>query len=140
LGPVNNQEQAADQNEQTILAYFKSASDAEKAAQQLQHSMNLSSENLKIDRFSGAPGGDGNDVISNPITGDITSLSTIAGGLNDLSSKDVGVLLAASPVASGMTDGSMNTISGRNFQLVAIVPKEQVESALKTIEQNGGIH
>ncbi|MCX7571820.1 hypothetical protein OS242_17895 [Tumebacillus sp. DT12] len=141
---MNNKEastQAVGQNEQAILAYFKSASDAEKAAKELKESMNLSQENLKIDQFNSVTGtGDGNDVISNPITGEISSHATIVGGENDLSSRGSGILLGASPVVSGMSDGDMQMVTGRNFQLVAIVGKNEVERALKVIEKCGGHH
>jgi len=141
---MNNKEastQAVGQNEQAILAYFKSAHDAEKAAQELKQSMNLSKENLKIDQFNTPNGtGDGNDVISNPITGDIKSHATMIGGLNDISSKDVGILMQSDPVISGMSDGDLQRVTGRNFQMVAIVGKKEVERALKVIEKYDGQH
>ena len=141
---MNNKEastQAVGQNEKTILAYFKSAHDAEKAGNELQQAMNLAKENLKIDQFNTPNGtGDGNDTIFNPISGDVTSHATMVGGLNDISAKDVGILLQSDPAVAGMSDGSMQTITGRNFQMVAIVPKDQVEKALNVIEKHNGQH
>lgn len=120
-------------SEKNILAYFKSPEEAEGAAAKLKA---LRASALQIDRISPHPG-EGIDEIMNPITGNITSLATLTQGA-DISSRDAGILLAADPVSSGMSDGGGHFVTGRDILLTAVVDESVHEQALRVIEESGG--
>jgi len=123
--------------EQAILAYFKSPDDAQVASERLTDELDI--EDVQIDRISGGQPGEGNDRFMNPITANIPSHASLVNA-TDPSSISTGILLGSSPAVSGMTDGSMNTISGRDILLTVIVPTERVECALQIINECGGQH
>lgn len=123
--------------EQAILAYFKSPEEAQVASERLTDELDI--EDVQIDRISGGYPGEGTDRVTNTATGNIPSLSSLVDA-TDPSSRSNGILLGASPVASGMSDGSMNTISGRDILLTVVAPVEKVEVALQIINECGGQH
>jgi hypothetical protein len=120
--------------EKNILAYFKSPEDAHKAEQQLSK---LGVIDMNIRRFSRFPQG-GIDQLTNPVTGDIPSLSRLT--LNaDPSSRNTGILLGADVGASGLSDGGQDDITGRDISLTVVVEESNHHQALKIIEQTGGM-
>jgi hypothetical protein len=120
-------------NEHSILAFFRTADDAQKAADQLQQAFKLSKENLQIDHVSAKPG-DGNEKWFNPATGKIVSHATMIEGMDSISSRNVGVLHSSDPDIAGFADGQ-GKITGHNFLLTAIVPLNQLDQALNIINK-----
>jgi len=119
--------------ERSILAYFRTPEQAEQAAASLR---NLGVEDLQIDRFSRYPSS-GVDQLANSPAGNLSSLADIA--LNDVSTRDIGILTAADPGASGMADGNPNVESGRDIILAAVVDASVFEQAAQAIRATGGL-
>jgi hypothetical protein len=120
--------------EKNILAYFHSPEQAEAIASKLNA---LRAIAVQVDRFSRYPG-EGMNNIMNPLTGNITSLATLTQGA-EISSRDEGILIAADPSASGMSDGGDGGVTGRDILLTAVVDESVYEQALRVIEQGGGM-
>jgi hypothetical protein len=120
--------------EKNILAYFHSPEQAEGIASKLNA---LRAVAVQIDRFSRYPG-EGMNNMMNPLTGNITSLATLTQGA-DISSRDEGILIAADPSASGLSDGGDGGVTGRDILLTAVVDESVYEQALRVIEQGGGM-
>lgn len=124
--------------EQAILAYFKSPDEAQIASERITHELEI--EDVQIDHISAQPGEMTQRVI-NPINGEIASHANLIEGTDDISRKDVGILLGADPAVSGMSDGSGgDLISGRNILLTVVSPTEKVEQAVQIIDECGGMH
>lgn len=119
-------------SEASILAYFKSPEEAQKVAKQIK---DLGVSELQIDRINSYSGGSA-DLLSNPLTGDVSSLASITLGSGQLG-KDSGVLLSSDVSASGMSDGGQNPISGTDILLAAVVD-EQIQDQVKEIIKNAG--
>jgi hypothetical protein len=120
--------------EKNILAYFKSPEEAKSAAFKLQA---MRAIDLQIDRISRYVG-DPVDEMMNPITGNITGL----GGLvmdADETNRSAGILMAADPSASGLSDGGQDGPTGRDILLTAVVDEEIHHKALRVIAENGGM-
>lgn len=115
----------------TILASFLSSHDANLAADKIH---NLGIEIAKVDELQGSGGEP--DLHSYLISGEIPSLAAITLDKQPLS-RDVGVLLAADPSASGMSDGRDN-ITGRNFLLTVVCREDLVEPVVKIIKDCNG--
>ena len=120
--------------EKNILAFFKSPEEAQNAAKQLEA---LGTIDMSIDRFSKYPGAELNSI-SNPVTGEISSLASLSLNAN-IDSRDEGILLAAGPDASGISDGGQEMISGRDILLTVVVDENVHEQAMKICEQAGGM-
>jgi hypothetical protein len=120
--------------EKNILAYFKSPEDAEAVSAKLKA---LKVVDMQIDRISRYPG-DPVDETMNPLTGNITGL----GGLvmdGDETSASAGILMAADPSASGMSDGGQDGPTGRDIVLTAVVEEDIHEKVLRLIAEYGGM-
>jgi hypothetical protein len=118
--------------ERTILSSFYSEAEANQAAQQIR---DLGVEVAKVDQLR-AYSGPIPERRAFPISGHIPSLSSLT--LNtEVSSRDWGILLAADPAASGMTDGQDN-ITGRNFLLTVVCPEDRVEECVRVIKECNG--
>jgi hypothetical protein len=121
--------------ERSILAYFKSPDQAQKALEQLQQ---LHLVEAAIDRFDGMAGS-GVDRITNPATGNFGSLAelTLSG---DVEERDAGVLAAATVSASGFSSGGPeNRVSGRDILLTAVVEEKDFERAMQIVKQAGAL-
>jgi len=120
--------------EKNILAYFKSPEEAKNAESQLKA---LGVIDMSIDRFSKNPGGELNSI-TNPITGEISSLATLS--LNaDISGRDDGILLAAGTDASGYSDSGQGGPTGRDILLTVVVDESVHQQALEICEKSGGL-
>ncbi|MCD1258493.1 hypothetical protein B5M42_006510 [Paenibacillus athensensis] len=119
--------------EKNILAYFHDPAQAEAIAMKLK---TLRAADVQVDRISAYPGGE-IDRVMNPINGDVSSLATLTQGA-ELSSVSDGILIAASPAASGMSDGGDNDVTGRNILLTAVVDETIYEQAMRVIQDAGG--
>jgi hypothetical protein len=118
--------------ERTVLASFYSLPEANHAADKV-HALGV--EVAQVDELH-AYGGDIPQRRAFPISGDIPSLASLT--LNtEVSSRDAGVLLAADPSASGMSDGQGN-ITGRNYLLTVVCPEKQVEPVVQIIKDCNG--
>ncbi|WP_058301936.1 hypothetical protein [Gorillibacterium timonense] len=119
--------------EKSILAYFRTREEAEEAAQKLR---SLRALDARVDSFSRFPGGGSQGLVS-PVTGNVSGLASMT--LNaDVDSRDTGVLLAADPSASGLSDGGSPTVTGHNYVLSAVVTEDAHHQALSVVEQAGG--
>jgi hypothetical protein len=120
--------------ERNVLAYFKSPEDAEAVSAKLKA---LKVVDMQIDRISRYPG-DPVDETMNPLTGNITGL----GGLvmdGDETSASAGILMAADPSASGMSDGGQGGPTGRDILLTAVVEEEIHEKVLRIVAEYDGM-
>ncbi|WNQ13440.1 hypothetical protein MJA45_10590 [Paenibacillus aurantius] len=117
-----------------ILAYFHAPEEAQAMADRLK---GMGAEEVSVDTFSLTPG-EAVDGTVNPLTGEVTSLAGLTLD-TPVSSRSTGILLAAHPSASGMSDGGEGEPSGRNIVLTAIVPDGIHQQALKQIEEAGGL-
>ena len=118
--------------ERTVLASFHSRSEAQEAEKQVQGLGVDVTQVAEFGPFSGLP----TERDSFLISGEIPSLASITLH-NTPGSRDSGVLLAADPSASGMSDGQGN-VTGRNFLLTAVCPESLVEQAVQVIKQCNG--
>lgn len=119
--------------EKNILAYFKSPEEAEGVAKKLQA---LRVADLSIDRFSAYPGGELNDTM-HPLTGDIVSLTSMTQNAS-LTNRSAGILGAADPSASGMSDGRQDGLEGRDILLTVVLDENMFDQAMSIIEGAGG--
>jgi hypothetical protein len=120
--------------DKSILAYFKSPEEAEAVSAKLKA---MRVDDFKIDRISRYVG-DPVDETMNPLTGNITGL----GGLvmdADETSASAGILMAADPSASGMSDGGQGGPTGRDILLTAVVDEKIHEKVLRLVTESGGL-
>lgn len=115
--------------EKNILAYFKSPEEAQSVSRRLE-SMRVA--DMSIDYFSRYSGGFNDAYI--PANGQITTLGTAATG-----HPDAGVMAAADPSASGMSDGGAGGPTGRNVLLTVVIDEADFHQALSLIEEAGGM-
>ena len=118
--------------ERAILSSFRSQEEAQGAAKKVQ---SLGIKDVKINSFSAAPDRQKN-LLMNPITGNFESLAWLSGDTN-VGSRDSGILQAASPINSGMSDGQ-DMITGYNWGLTVVSPEGLVERVVKVIKDAGG--
>lgn len=118
--------------ERTILSSFYSEAEAQQAADKIR---NLGIDVVQIDELHAYTGFNPERRVY-PISGDIPSLSSLTLHV-DVASRDAGVLLAADPCASGMSDGQDN-VTGRNFLLTVVCAEEKVEEAVQIIKACNG--
>ncbi|GAX89102.1 hypothetical protein [Effusibacillus lacus] len=119
--------------EQAILASFADPDVAQKASNELKK---MGINTVQIDRVSPYPG-QPTQNLRNPITGNIPSLGELTLGMDAISSRDAGVLMAADPSASGYAT-TADDVSGEDILLTAVVPKDKVEQAVQVIRSHGG--
>lgn len=120
--------------EKNVLAYFKSPEEAEAVSAKLKA---MKVVDLRIDRISRYVG-DPVDETINPLTGNITGL----GGLlmdADETSASAGILMAADPSASGMSDGGQGGPTGRDILLTAVVDEQIHQKVLRLVTESGGL-
>ncbi len=120
--------------EKNILAYFKSPEEAEGAKRKLEA---LRAVDVSVDRFGRYPG-EGIEQIMNPVTGNFSSLSELTLDA-EITNKSAGILTAADPSASGMSDGGQGGPTGRDVLLTAVMPEEQFHQALQVVKESGGM-
>lgn len=119
-------------SERTVLSSFYSRPDAENAANLIHR---LGVETAQVDELHLYPTPRSNRPI-HTISGDIPSLASLT--LNSTPySRDAGVLMAADPAASGMSDGGDN-ITGRNFLLTVVCAENDVEAVVQIINDGNG--
>ncbi|GIP39585.1 hypothetical protein J31TS4_28650 [Paenibacillus sp. J31TS4] len=121
-------------SERAILAYFHTPEQAEAVAAKLKA---MRAIDLQIDRISRYPG-EAVDEPVNPITGNITSLAGLTMDA-DISERSAGILMAADPSASGMSDGGQGGPTGRDILLTAVMDESTFHQALKLIRDSGGM-
>ncbi|NEW05179.1 hypothetical protein GK047_03980 [Paenibacillus sp. SYP-B3998] len=119
--------------EKSILAYFHSPEQAEGAVSKLKA---LRAIDVSIDRF-GRNAGSGLQSVINPYAGDFGSLGTLTQAA-DISTPDEGILVAADPAASGLSDGGNGGVTGIDIVLAAVVDEGVYEQAIRVIESAGG--
>ena len=119
--------------EKNILAYFKSPEEAEAVSRKLE---SLRVVDMSIDRFSRFAGGNTYSN-ANTLGGEITSLASLTLDAS-IESRSAGILAAADPGASGMSDGGQDEISGRDILLTVVVEEESFDQAMSIIQEAGG--
>lgn len=120
--------------EKNILAYFKTPDEAEEVLHKLQA---LRVIDARIDRIARYPG-DSPAVPRNPSQGQMTGLAGLTQGATE-SNDSVGILIAADPAASGMSDGGGGGVTGRDILLTAVVDESVHHKALRLVEEAGGM-
>lgn len=119
--------------EKNILAYFKSPEEAEGAKRKLQA---LRVEDMSITRFSRYPG-EGYDPV-NMFSGEWSSLASLTQDA-EITNHSAGILAAADPAASGMSDGGQGGPTGRDILLTVVVDEGVHHQAMRIIEEAGGM-
>jgi len=119
--------------ERNILAYFHAPEQAEGAAMKLRA---LRAIDVSVDRF-GRYEGTGLRSVMNPYAGDFGSLASLTQAAH-VSTPDEGILIAADPAASGMSDGGGGGVTGLDVILAAVVDESIYEQALRVIDGAGG--
>ncbi|NLB88177.1 MAG: hypothetical protein GX790_02970 [Syntrophomonadaceae bacterium] len=126
-----------EKGERSILAYFSSSANAEKALKELKKAgIPIDEGSIAIDRISRY------DMrMNNEINSPINSAVTLSGPvLYSSSSPDEGPnpLLAASDSVSGIGNPDAGAAGGTSFLLTVVTREEIVEEAIKIIKENGG--
>ena len=119
--------------EKNILAYFHSPEQAEGAASKLKA---LRAIDVQVDRF-GKYAGSGYQSVMNPYAGDFGSLGRLTQAA-DVSTPDEGILIAADPAASGLSDGGGGGVTGIDTILAAVIDEAVYEQAVRVIQSAGG--
>lgn len=120
--------------ERNILAGFHTEENANKAANALKKA---GFETIQVEQLGKFPG-EGPQVITNPISGEIPTLGHLTlGAAFFQAGRDASVMAAADPAASGMSDGGPDTI-GPSFLLTAVVPENRGDEAVQLIRSFGG--
>lgn len=114
--------------ERSILSSFLTEDDAQTAAQKVK---DLGIEVAKVDPLRTL----GPDIHSFPITGNLPSLASLTLDVSPSSHED-GVLLAADPSASGMSDGddTRDDMARRNYLLTVVCDDSLVDEAVSVIK------
>ncbi|UJF35055.1 hypothetical protein [Paenibacillus hexagrammi] len=120
--------------EKNIIAYFRSEEQATAVQTKLRA---LRAIDVSVDEFGRYPGY-GLQSVYNPYGGDFGSLGRLTQAA-DISTPDQGILVAADPAASGMSDGGGGGVTGFNFVLAAVVDESVYEQSLRVIEGAGGM-
>ena len=118
--------------ERSVLASFKCETDAKKAADQVKR---LGIEVAQIAELH-AVGNRLSDRDSYLISGEIPSLAAITLNANPRT-RDISVMMATDPSASGMADRS-DIMAERNYLLTVVCPDEQVEEVVAIIKSCDG--
>ncbi|MCM3133899.1 hypothetical protein M3629_14000 [Paenibacillus polysaccharolyticus] len=119
--------------EKNILAYFHSPEQAQGAVKKLEA---LRVEDLSINRFSRYAGVGPSGASYKPgISGSYSSWIPDAMQMSASS----GIMAAADPAASGMSDGGQGGPTGRDILLTVVVDEEVHHRAMSIIEQAGGM-
>jgi hypothetical protein len=131
---TRNQIRGGSELEKNVLAYFKSPEEAEAVSAKLKA---MKVVDLQIDRISRYVG-DPVDETMNPLTGNITGLGGLVMDADETSASS-GILMAADPSASGMSDGYQDGPTGRDILLTAVVDEEIHQKVLRLVSENGGM-
>jgi hypothetical protein len=119
--------------EKNVLAYFKTRDEAQEVLNKLKA---LRVEDARIDHVAKYPQ-ESREIQINPATGNVSSLGELTQEA-EVSSRDAGILMAADPAASGLSDGGGNGVTGRDILLTAIVNESIHHQVLHLVEQAGG--
>ncbi|BAS29051.1 hypothetical protein [Limnochorda pilosa] len=120
-----------DPDRHTLLAYFPSRAQAERAKRALEGE---GFQELQIDRVS-RYGTESASILTNPLTGNFTSLANLTLGSQD-AGEDEGVLMAADPAASGLAENV--GVREKGYLLTIVTGQERVERARVIAEREGG--
>lgn len=121
-----------DADRHTLLAFFSSRADAERAKEALEEA---GFQGLQIDRVS-RYGSEGASILTNPLTGNFTSLANLTLGGQDVG-EDEGPLMAAGPPASGLAGGS--DIQEKGYLLTIVCPAKDLDRAQAIVRRQGGL-
>lgn len=121
--------------ERSILSYFPSSSQAEKAAAALK---SAGVEEVQVDRVSRF-GVEIDENYNNPINNAETITGpTLYSSDSRLESADTRVLLGADPSVSGYGDTDYGTAGGKGFMVTAVTNEGKLDQAVDIIKQYGG--
>jgi hypothetical protein len=99
--------------EKGVLAYFRSPEEAEAVSAKLKA---LKVVDIQIDRIS--------RYVGDPV---------------DETSDSAGILMAADPSASGISDGGQGGPTGRDILLTAVVNEQIHDKVLRVVKESGGL-
>ena len=121
--------------ERSILSYFPSTSQAEKAASALK---NAGIEEVQVDRVS-RYGVEIDENYNNPINNaDTITGPTLYSSSSRLENADTRVLLGADPSVSGYGDTGYGVAGKKGFMVTVVTNEEKLVQALDIIKQHGG--
>lgn len=119
--------------EKNILAHFNTPERAEEAAARLK---SLHVIDMSIDRI-GRYQGEGIEETLNPLSNDFEGLGKLTLDA-DFRSRSAGIMAAADPSASGMSDGGQGGPTGKDILLTVVVQENDHKEALRLIQEAGG--
>ncbi|UUZ96159.1 hypothetical protein LJK87_18500 [Paenibacillus sp. P25] len=127
--------------EKGIMAYFTTPAEAEKCVPKLRA---LRALDIQVDRVGQFPGSGVSETF-NPISNsDFPGLAYLTLGAAPMD-RDAGILGAAEPDASGLSDGSRELMAAgqngpnqRDILLTVVVDEASYEQALRVIREAGG--
>ncbi|MFE4568924.1 hypothetical protein [Paenibacillus chitinolyticus] len=120
-------------SEKSILATFRSPEEAQGAEAKLKALRVIDMQIARFDRFQG----EGVQRQMNPLTGDFASLGNLTQSA-EWYSHDAGILAAADPTASGMSDGGSGMPTRRDILLTVVVDESTHHQAMRVIRECGG--
>lgn len=121
--------------ERSILSYFPSSSQAEKAAAAVK---SAGIEEVKVDRIS-RYGAKTDANYNNPINNaDTITGPTLYSANNKPSDSDTGVLLGADPSVSGYGNTDYGVAGGKSFMVTVVTNEGKLDRAMDIIKQHGG--
>ena len=125
-------------NERTIIAHFPSSTRAKAAADALA-AVGLTDNHIRRNtRFGLSQDDVQNDPVSN-LAETLTGLTVYSADTPSDENRAARVLMGADPSVSGYSARGYDLAGGYAFTLVAFVPDERVNEAVRIIEQNEGL-
>lgn len=121
----------------TVLGYFPSSNQAEKAQEILADN---GIEILQVDRISRF-GTSYNSEINNPIAGraeTLTGLTVFSANKDNLTDTDSRVLMGADPSVYSLGDTGSGIAGGSAFLLTVVTNDKNVDKVVKVIKEEGG--
>lgn len=121
--------------ERSILAYFGSSREAQKAASELQ---NLGYEDVQVDRVSKF-GVNYDDEYNNPIMGraeTVTGLTLYSANTDRFVSNDSRILMVSDPSVSGFA--GVELAGGTAFLVTVVTDEKQIQLAEEVLKKHGG--
>lgn len=91
---------------------------------------------VRVDAMDGTPFEQMKGWVTNPAAGRFPGLAQLVGD-KAMTSRDAGVLEAADPVNSGMTDGK-GMVTGFDWLLTVVAPENLVERVVRIVKESGG--
>lgn len=122
--------------ERSILSYFGSSVEAQKAAEELKRAGYNTVSVDRISRYGVELDADYNNPLNRATT--LTGLALYSTGIGDNLTDSERILLAADPSVSGVGNYSYGAAGGHSYILTLVTDEEKVEPAVEIIKRHGG--